>query len=80
MIPTASSASPRSCQRRSAFRPVELASDSIYRARQAAVVRRAAPNARIVDVPGAMHYVFLTNEADVVREINVFLTSLAGVP
>jgi pimeloyl-ACP methyl ester carboxylesterase len=59
-----------------AAKAVAIASDSTYRAKQANVVRRAAPMARVVDVPGALHYVFLTNEADVVREINAFVKSL----
>lgn len=54
-----------------------MARDSAYRDRQAGVVRRAAPIVRIVDVPGALHYVFLTNEAEVVRDINAFLNSLS---
>ena len=31
------------------------------------------PAARIVDVPDGGHYVFLTREADVLREIRAFL-------
>ncbi|HTE45238.1 MAG TPA: alpha/beta hydrolase [Gemmatimonadaceae bacterium] len=61
-----------------AARTAFITRDSTYRAKQAAVVRRAAPYARVVDVPGASHYVFLTNEADVVREINAFLASPPG--
>jgi pimeloyl-ACP methyl ester carboxylesterase len=56
-----------------AAKAAAVAEDSLFRARQADVVRRAGPIVRIVDVPGALHYVFLTNEADVVREINAFL-------
>lgn len=52
------------------------ARQSAYRTQQAATVRRAAPTARVVDVPGADHYVFLSHKADVVREIHSFLTSL----
>lgn len=55
-----------------------IADDSTYRAKQAAVVRRSAPYARIVDVPGANHYVFITHEDVVVREINAFVGSLPG--
>jgi non-heme chloroperoxidase len=51
--------------------------DSTFRAKQGEVVRRAAPFVRVVDVPGANHYVFLTNEADVVREITSFVASLS---
>jgi pimeloyl-ACP methyl ester carboxylesterase len=49
---------------------------SAHRARQVDVVRHAASIVRIVDVPNAPHYVFLSNEAEVVRAINEFLDSL----
>lgn len=59
-----------------AAKAAAVARDSIYRAKQEAVARRAAPIARTVQVAGTNHYIFLTNEADVVREINAFLRSL----
>jgi non-heme chloroperoxidase len=59
-----------------AAKAAAVARDSAYRVRQAEVVRRAAANARIVDIPGALHYVFLTNETDVIHEINAFLKTL----
>ena len=34
------------------------------------------PSARVVRLPNANHYVFLSNEVDVLREINTFLSSL----
>jgi len=37
---------------------------------------RAVPNARLVDLPGAGHYVFLTRQADVVREVRQFATGV----
>jgi pimeloyl-ACP methyl ester carboxylesterase len=33
----------------------------------------AVPGARIVEVPGANHYIFLSHEGDVVREIKAFV-------
>jgi pimeloyl-ACP methyl ester carboxylesterase len=57
-----------------------LARDSAYRAKQAEVIRRASPFVRIVDIAGSHHYVFLTHESDVVREIDGFLTSLPRAP
>lgn len=36
----------------------------------------ALPNARVVRLPFASHYVFFTNEADVLREMNAFIGSL----
>lgn len=37
---------------------------------------RGVPSARVVRIPNADHYVYLTNETQVVREMNGFLTSL----
>src|SRR6266478_5676977 len=34
------------------------------------------PSARVVRLRHAIHYVFLSNEADVLREMNAFLSSL----
>jgi len=44
--------------------------------RQAKVVEDSAPAARVVTLPGAHHYVFLSNEADVLREMRAFLNRL----
>ena len=38
----------------------------------------AVPGARIVELPGANHYIFLSNEADVVREIRAFVAHRAS--
>jgi pimeloyl-ACP methyl ester carboxylesterase len=43
---------------------------------QIAALLRAAPSARIVRLPNASHYVYLTNGADVLREMNAFIRSL----
>jgi pimeloyl-ACP methyl ester carboxylesterase len=37
---------------------------------------RGVPSARVVRIPNADHYVFNSNEADVVREMNAFLSRL----
>ena len=42
----------------------------------AANFHRGVPSARIVMIPNADHYVYLSNEAQVVREMNAFLNSL----
>jgi hypothetical protein len=34
------------------------------------------PSARVVRLPHANHYVFRSNEADVLREMNAFFASL----
>jgi len=39
-------------------------------------LQHAPGGVRVVDVPGANHYVFLSNEADVIRELRAFLETL----
>jgi non-heme chloroperoxidase len=39
-------------------------------------VKRGVPNARFVDVPGGGHYLFITKEAEVLREIHAFIVNL----
>jgi pimeloyl-ACP methyl ester carboxylesterase len=43
---------------------------------QAKAFGSGVPSARVVRLPHANHYVFLSNEADVLREMNAFLGSL----
>jgi non-heme chloroperoxidase len=38
--------------------------------------RRSVPRAHVVMIPNADHYVYLSNEAQVVREMNAFLNTL----
>jgi pimeloyl-ACP methyl ester carboxylesterase len=44
--------------------------------RQEKAVENGAPTAHVITLPGAHHYVFLSNEADVIREMRAFLTRL----
>jgi len=44
--------------------------------RQAKAIEDAVPTARVVTLPGAHHYVFLSNEADVLRELRAFVGAL----
>jgi non-heme chloroperoxidase len=44
--------------------------------RQAKAIEEGLPSARVVRLPGANHYVFLSNEADVLREMRTFLSRL----
>jgi non-heme chloroperoxidase len=43
---------------------------------QAAAFEKGVPSARVVRLPHANHYVFRSNEAEVLREMNVFLAGL----
>jgi len=41
-------------------------------------LKRGVPNAKVVDMPGATHYLWMTREADVLREIHGFVAGLPG--
>lgn len=60
---------------RAAVRAHSIAYHSFVQ-RQAKAVARGMPNARVVILPHANHSVFISNEAEVLREINTFLASL----
>jgi pimeloyl-ACP methyl ester carboxylesterase len=49
---------------------------AIYGERWKRNLQSGVPGARFVDVPGAGHYLFLTNEADVLREVGSFVLGL----
>ena len=44
--------------------------------RQTKSIEDGVPGARVVRLPGAHHYLFLSNEADVLREMRAFLGRL----
>ena len=52
------------------------AADAAYVGRQAEALQRGIPSAKIVRIPHASHYIFGSNEADVLREMNAFLAAL----
>lgn len=59
------------------------ASRDAYKARMLKLVggqikafRSGVPSARVITLPDADHYIYRSNEADVVREINLFVSSL----
>jgi alpha-beta hydrolase superfamily lysophospholipase len=43
---------------------------------QIAAFEAQAPSAHVVSIPNANHYVFRSNEADVLREMNAFIATL----
>ena len=43
---------------------------------QAKAFETQVPNAKVVRIPYANHYVFRSNEADVLREMNAFIATL----
>jgi hypothetical protein len=50
--------------------------DLAWIARNADALKRGVPQARIIELAGGNTYIFLTNEAEVVRELSVFLDGL----
>ena len=44
--------------------------------KQAKAFEDGVPTARVIRLRGAHHYVYLSNEADVLREMRAFLTGL----
>jgi non-heme chloroperoxidase len=52
------------------------ASDLTRTTAQANAIEKGIPSARVVRLPHASHFVFISNEADVLREINAFIGSL----
>jgi len=52
-------------------------SDPIITGEQSKAFEAGVPSARVVVLPNADHYVFRSNEADVLREINTFLHHLS---
>ena len=57
-------------------RVVAEAYDKASNTAQAAAVETGIPGAVVVRVPNADHYIFVSNEADVLREINAFIAKL----
>ena len=55
----------------------QTAALSAFTERQAKAIEDGLAGARVVRLPGANHYVFLSNEADVLREMRAFLGRLS---
>ena len=60
---------------REAAKAYSAALDSLTE-KQAKAFETGVPTVRVIRLPGAHHYVFLSNEVDVLREMRAFLTSL----
>jgi hypothetical protein len=52
------------------------AKEAVLVEKQAKAFENGAPGAHVVRLPGAHHYIFLSNEADVLREIDAFIAGL----
>jgi len=69
---------PKDPEERAAVEAFEAAT-MVYIKRYEKSLLTAVPGARIVELPGAIHYLFLSNEAEVVREITLFMAGLSLV-
>jgi len=58
------------------FRAAMEANDKRNTARQSTAFETQVPAAHVVRIPNANHYVFRSNEADVLREMNAFIATL----
>ena len=67
----------RNEQERAALRQEYAATRAMY-SRWQDDLRAAVPTARIVELPTANPFMFLSNEADVLREIRAFAATLTG--
>ena len=52
------------------------ARDAAAATEQARAFQAGVPSARVVILPHANHYIFISNEAEVLREIRAFLATL----
>jgi pimeloyl-ACP methyl ester carboxylesterase len=60
----------------SAAKAATVAADLARTTAQSNAFERGVPSAHVVRLPNADHYVFKSNEADVIREMNTFLATL----
>jgi non-heme chloroperoxidase len=67
----------RNEQERAALRQEYAATRALY-VRWQQDLLAAVPSARVVELPGASLYMFLSNEADVLRELRAFAATLTG--
>ena len=61
-----------------AARAARVAADLAYTSAQANAFEVGVPTARVVRLPNADHDIFISNEADVLREMNDFLTKVSN--
>jgi non-heme chloroperoxidase len=66
---------PKDAQERAAIEEFDAATE-VYEIRNKKNLLKAKGGVRMVDLPQADHYLFLSNEADVLREMRVFIASL----
>lgn len=68
---------PKNAQERAAIEEFDAATE-VYVDRYKKNLLKAKGGVRIVDLPQADHYIFLSNEADVLREMRAFIAVVSG--
>lgn len=68
---------PRNDEERALVLAFGKATQAVFN-RWSANLRRGVPGAKIVDMPGAGHYLWMTREPEVLREIHAFVAGLPG--
>jgi hypothetical protein len=66
---------PKTAEERDAMKQV-YAADVAWARRSIDRMRSGVPAARIVELPGAKHFIFFSNEAEVLRELREFVTTV----
>jgi pimeloyl-ACP methyl ester carboxylesterase len=56
------------------------AATKVFMDRWSENLKRSVPDARLVNLPGAGHYVFITREGEVLREVRGFVARLSAKP
>lgn len=66
---------PQTDEERAAVKAVSAAT-KIYIDRWVANLKKQIPDARLVDLPGSDHFVFISHESDVLRELRTFVATI----
>jgi non-heme chloroperoxidase len=69
-------ANPHSDQPRPGLSPAYIAADNAFTTKQIAAFKKGQPNAQVIVIPHANHFVYITNRDEVLRDIDVFVANL----
>jgi non-heme chloroperoxidase len=69
-------ANPHSDQPRPGLSAAYIAADNAFTTKQIAAFEKGQPNAQVIVIPHANHFVYITNRDEVLRDINTFVANL----
>jgi non-heme chloroperoxidase len=69
-------ANPHSDQPRPGLSPAYIAADNAFTTKQIAAFKKGQPNAQVIVIPRANHFVYITSRDEVLRDIDVFVANL----